>query len=155
MFFRILIMILVGLTNTRFFIPLVGCAILVLHLLTAVFQPYKANAHNRINIVFLIVMLFIVISAMAITLSLSDTVQAKHFAKALFVSSICFPGIYNNGVILHKLFAHRLWVQNLYKKLCKVCIKREEEDFERLLPERMVNVDECAALLADPMEVNT
>ena len=37
--------------------------------------------------------------------------------------------------------------------MCRICIKREDEDFERLLPERMVNVDECAALLADPMEV--
>ena len=148
-------MILVGLTNTRFFLPLVGCAVLVLLLLTAVLQPYKANAHNRINIVFLILTVFIIISAMAITLALSDTVQAKHFANALFVLSLFFPGIYDVGIILHKLFAHRLWVQNLYKKVCKVCIKRKEEDFERLLPERMVNVDECAALLADPMEVNT
>ena len=147
-------MVSLGVTNTRFFLPMVGCALLVLLLLTAVLQPYKANAHNRINIFFLLVMVFIVLSAMAITLALSETVQFKQFASYMFILSLSFPAIYIVGVILYKLFAHRMWVQNLYNKVCPICIKLEDEDFERNLPERMVNVEECAFLLADPMTVN-
>ena len=156
LFFRILIMVFIGVTyNTTFFLPLLGCASLVLLLLTVVLQPYKANAHNRINIVFLLVMVFIVISAMAKDLALSETVRFKNFANFMSVLSLSSPAIYMVGVILYKLFAHRMWVQNLYKKLFRICIKHEDEDYERLLPERMVNVEECAVLLADPMEVST
>ena len=155
LFIRILIVVFIGVTNTRFFLPLVGCALLILLLLTAVLQPYKANAHNRINIFFLLVMVFIVLSAMAGSLALFETVWFKQFANFMLALSLSIPVIYIVGVILYKLFVHRMWVQNLYKKLCRTCIKLEDEGFERLLPERMVNVEECAALLADPMEVST
>ena len=155
LFIRILIVVLLGVTKSRFFLPLAGCVALVLLLLTAVLQPYKANAHNRINVFFLLVIVFIVISAMATNLALSETVQFKHFTNFMVALSFSIPVIYIVGVILYKLFAHRTWVQNLYKKLCRTCIKLEDEDYERILPERMVNVEECAALLADPMEVST
>ena len=32
-------------------------------------------------------------------------------------------------------------------------MKVEDDEYERLLPERMVNVEECAVLLADSMQV--
>ena len=153
LFFRILIMVLVGVTLSRFFLPLVGCVALVLLFLTAVLQPYKANAHNRINIFFLSAIVFIDISVMAKSLALTETVRFKHFASFLIELSLSIPVTYIIGVILYKLFAHRMWVQNLYKKLRRKCIKLEDEDIERILPERMVNVEECAALLADPMKV--
>ena len=155
LFFRILILVLQGTINSMYVLPLVGYAVLILLFLTAVLRPYKANAHNRINIVFLLVIVFIVITAMAKSLALSAIVRFKHFSSFMFVLSLSIPAIYIIGVILYKLFAHRMWVQKLYKKLCRVCVKLEDEDFERILPERMVNVEECTALLADPMEVNT
>ena len=40
-----------GVTISQFFLPLAGCAALVLLFLTAALLPYKANAHNRINII--------------------------------------------------------------------------------------------------------
>ena len=155
LFFRIPIMVFLGVTISLYFLPLVGCAALVLLLLTAVLQPYKANVHNRINIFFLSVTVFIVISAMAHQLALFATVRFKQFTHVMLALSYSIPVIYIIGVVLYKLFGHRMWVQSLYKKLCRKCIKPEDEDFERILPERMVNVEECAILLADPMEVNT
>ena len=155
LFYRILIMALLGVTLSRYFIPLVGCVILVLLIITAVLQPYKVNAHNRINIFFLSVILFSVISFMAVRLALSETVQFKHFAYFMLASSFSLPMIYIVAVIAYKVFAHRMWVKNLYEKMRRMCKNTKDEDFERILPERMINVEECAALLADPMEVNT
>ena len=152
LFCRILIMVFLCVTLSKFFLPLVGCVVLFLLLLTAVLQPYKANIHNRINIVFLLMIVFFVISSMAHFLARSETVRFKKFAIFMLILSFSIPVIYIVGVILYKLFAHRMWVQKLYQKLCRICIKPKEED---LLPERMVNADECAVLLADPMEVNT
>ena len=152
LFFRILIMILLGVTISQFFLPLVGCAVLVLLLLTAVLQPYKDNAHNHINIFFLLVMLFIVISAMAKFIALSETVRFNHISGIMLLVSFAIPGVYIVGIVLYKLFAHRLCVQKLYRKLCRR--KIEDEDFERILPERMANAEECAALLANSRNVN-
>ena len=155
LFFRILVMLLQGVTVSHYFLPLVGCAVLVLLFLTAVLRPYKANSHNHINIFFLLVTIFIIISFMAKILVIFETVLLKPFANFMSVFSSSIPLIYIVGVILHKLFAHRMCVRKLCHTLCRVCIKLEDEDFQRILPERMVNVEECAALLADPMEVNT
>ena len=155
LFYRILIMALLGVTLSRFFLPLVGCVVLVLLIITAVLQPYKVNAHNRINIFFLSVILFIVISYMAVCLVLSETVQFIHFAYFMFGLAFSIPMIYIVGVIVYKVFAHQMWVKNVYEKMCRMCRNPKDEDFERILPERMMNVEECAALLADPMEVNT
>ena len=154
LFFRILIMILMGVTISQFFFPLGGCAILVLLLLTAVLQPYKDNAHNHINIFFLLVIVFFIISFMARFLAWSETVRFKTFANFMLALSCSIPLMYIVGVFIYKLLAHRIWVKNLYLKVCQLCIKPKAEDFERILPERMVNEEECGALLADPMEVN-
>ena len=142
-------------TLSQFVLLLAGCVVLVLLLLTAVLQPYKSNGHNRINIFFLIVILFIVISVLGRFLASSETLRFKQFANLVLSLSFCIPVMYIFVIILYKFFAHRVWVQKLCKKLCRICIKQEDEDFERLLPERMVNVEECAVLLADPMEVST
>ena len=155
LFFRILIMALLGVTLSRFFLPLVGSAVLVLLIITAILQPYKDNAHNRINVFFLSVIIFHVISYMAVCIALSETVQFIHFAYFMFGLSLSIPMIYIVGVIVYKVFAHRMWVKSLYEKMHQMCKKTKDEDFKRILPERMINVEECAALLADPMEVNT
>ena len=155
LFFRIMAMVILGVTLSDFFLPQFGCIALILLLLTVVFQPYKANAHNRINIFFLLVIVFTVMSVMARFLAMSETSQFKYFSGVLLTVSFSLPGIYIIGVIFYKLFAHRMWVQQVYQKLYRICVKHEDDDFERILPERLLNVEECAALLADPMEVNT
>ena len=152
-FCRILIMVLMGVTISQFFLPLVGCVALVSLLLAAVLQPYKANVHNRINIFFLLVIVLLVLLYMAIFLARYGTVRFTQFAKLMFILSTFIPVMYIVGVIIYKLFAHRMCIK-VYPKLCRICMKPEEEDFVRILPERMVNVEECAVLLADPMEVN-
>ena len=154
LFCRILTMVILGVTISQFFLSLVGCLVLVLLLLTAVLQPYKANVHNRINIFFLLVMVLLILLFMAIFLARYETVQFAQFAKLMFNLSAFIPVMYIVGVIIYKLFAHRMCMQKLYPKLCRMCMKPEEEDFVRILPERMVNVEECAVLLADPMTVN-
>ena len=150
LFIRILLIVLLVATFTHFFFPMAGCAALVMLLLTAMFQPYRDNIHNRINIFVLIVIIFIVFSVMARYVAVSEAVPFKHFADFMIALSFSIPGIYIVVVVLFKLFAHRMWVRKLYHKLCRICIKLEDEDFERILPERMVNVEECTLLLADP-----
>ena len=152
LFIRILVMVLLDVTFTQFFFPLAGCIALLLLFLTAVFQPYKDNAHNRINIFVLIVLTFIVFSAMSRNVAISETLLFKRVADFMMALSFSIPGIYIIAVVLYKLFAHRIWVQRFCHILCRKCAKHEDEEFERILPERMVNVAECAALLADPMK---
>ena len=55
------------------------------------------------------------------------------------------------------MLAHRVCLRKLCSKFCHILYRNADglnEDYDRLLPERMVNVEECAALLADPMRVN-
>ena len=155
LFFRMFIMVVLGLSLYKSFVPLAGCAVVVLLVLTAALQPYKTNVRNRINVFFLLVIVFIITSVSARLIALSEAGQFINFINVMILLSATIPVIYIVGIILYKLFAHRKWVQNFYQALCRKCIKQEEEDFERILPERMVNVEECAVLLADPMEVST
>ena len=155
LFFRILVMLILGVSLSKSFVPLVGWAIVVLLILTAVLQPYKENVHNRINIFFLSVIIFIITSINARLIALSEARQFIQFINWMVGLSFVIPLIYILGIILYKLFAHRMWMHKLCRKLYRICIKLEDEDFVRILPERIVNVEECAVLLADPMEVNT
>ena len=67
---------------------------LVLLLLTAVLQPCKTNTHNRINVFFLTVILFVVLSAMAKFIALSETVLFKTFANVMLALSCSVSEIY-------------------------------------------------------------
>ena len=91
---------------------------------------------------------------MAGFIAYSVTAQFTGVSNVLLGMSCLIIPIYIVGVLLYKWCGHRMFVQRLYQMLCKVCINRNVEDFERNLPERMVNVEECAALLADPMQVS-
>lgn len=155
LFFRILIIILVIVTFPHLSLPLLGCTVLVVLSLTAVFQPYKDSVHNRINIFFLVLIVFLVFSAMARYVAVPEIKRFKYIADVMIALSCSVPVVYIVAVVLYKLFAHRMWVRKLRQRLCRIFIKPEEEDFVRMLPERMVNMEECAALLADPMEVDT
>jgi hypothetical protein len=138
------LVVFLGVTASKFFIHLFGFGAVVLLLLTTMLQPYKANVHYRIKIFFLLVSVFVEISAMARLLASPETLRFKHFAISVFALSISIPVIYIVIVILYKLFAHRMWTQKLYQMLCRICIKQDNEDFTRMLPERMVrNVLPC------------
>ena len=154
LFLRILLIAILALTLSEFLIPLLGCTIVVLIVLTAVIQPYKASIHNRINIFFLLVIVFTFISLMARGIVLSQAGQFKTLTNGMIASSLFIPLIFSVGVSLYKLLAHWMCVQTLYRKLCRICIKLQDEDFESLLPERMVNVEECAVLSADSKEAS-
>ena len=155
LFTRILVMIIiVGVNQFQFYIPLTGCVLLIMLLLTALFQPYKIHIHNHVNIFFMSMIVFIIIFSMADIIARYTTVQFRGVSKVLLgMSFIIFP-IYIGVIILYKLFGHQIFVQIVFQKLRKICINRNVEDFERTLPERMVNVEECVALLADPMQVS-
>ena len=98
--------------------------------------------------------LFILISEMANIIANDETVLFRGATNFVAVLSAAISQIYIIGVIIYKLFGHRMCVRKLCRKLCRACMKRNVDDFERNLPERMVNVEECAALLADPMQVS-
>ena len=153
LFIRILYIIILSVIWFNFSAPLLGCAVLVLLLLTAVLQPYKSSTHNRVNVFFLSVILFIITLYMGFVIASTEAVQYIHLSKLIFGLSISIPVIYITGVILYELFGHWMCVQRMYQRLCRVCMKVEDDEYERLLPERMVNVEECAVLLADSMQV--
>ena len=127
---------------------------LALLLLTALLHPYKAQSENRVNIFFLLMIIFVIISCMSGHMANTGAVKFRGTANFIQGLSVCIPVVYIVAIILYKLFGHRLWVRKLYQKLCNVCLTKSIEDCERTLPERMFNVEECAVLLADPMQVS-
>ena len=156
-FMRILFILILGVTASEFCIPLWGLLILILLLLTALLQPYKCPTHNRINIFLLLAITFIIIAGMAELMAYSRTVQFKKVSSGIVGASFFVFPLYFVGIIFYKMFAHRRCVRKLHQKLCRILCRKPDgsyEEYDRLLPERMVNVEECAALLADPMQVN-
>ena len=157
LFMRILFILTLGVTVSDFFIPLSGLLVLFLLLLTALLQPYKCPAHNRINIFLLLAITFVVIASMATLMASSRTVQFIKVSNWIARVSFSLLPTYFVGIVLYKMFAHRMCVRKLRQKLCRILCRKADgsyEDYDRLFPERMVNVEECAALLADPMQVN-
>ena len=157
LFIRILFLTMTTVIPTSALVfPIYGFIVLILLLLTVSFRPYKLHTHNRADIFMLFLFLYIAISGMASAISKSQT-SFDMFVRWMAGLSMLSPLLYILGVILYSLFAHQRCIQNLCKTFsakvpCR-CTVREDEDYERLLPERMVNVEECAALLADPMQV--
>ena len=154
LFTRIVFLVMFVVTTSKFCVPLIGWIILIFLLLTALLRPYKAHSQNHVNIFFLSMILFVIISDMANIIADEGAVLFRGATNFVAVLSAAIPLIYIIGVIIYKLFGHRMCARKLCRKLCRACMKRSAEDFERNLPERMVNVEECAALLADPMQVS-
>ena len=129
--------------------------ILILFLLAALSQPNKSPVHYYINIFLVFLMMLLIISSIAGIMAYSSSVQFhKHSTIAYGLISLC-PLIYIIGVILFKLFGHRLFIWELCQQLCSevfCCCKEREDDFRELLPERMVNMDEGASLLAGHLQ---
>ena len=154
LFTKILFIIILLVTASQFFFPLIGFIVLTLLLLTALLHPYKNHSENRINIFFMSVIIFTIISTMSGYMARTGAVKFRGAANFFMGLSVSIPPVYIIAIIFHKLFGHRLCVQKLFQKLCKIFMRRSIEDFERTLPERMYNVEECAVLLADPMQVS-
>ena len=142
---QILVLVVLAATASEFSLPFIGIVFLILVFVTAMLQPYKLPVHNRNNIFILCVMILIIFTATANVMAISSDLHvAKTVAACFFGLALLMPLIYIIAAILYKLLAHRI---------CGY-IRAEDETYERTLPERMVNVEECAALLADPMEIN-
>ena len=157
LFMRIIFLAIIEVTASEFSIPLIGLLILFLLLLTALLQPYKRPAHNRINIFLLFAITSMIIAGMANLLAFFRTIQFKTVSNWIVGVSFSILPIYFVGLILFKMLAHRVCLRKLCSKFCCILYGNADglnEDYDRLLPERMVNVEECAALLADPMQVN-
>ena len=154
---RILFIIIIGVSSSDFYLPLSGLLILFLLLLTALFQPYKHPTHNRINTFLLLAIICIVIGGMANLMAYSRTLQFRKVSNWIAGVSYSILPVYFVGFIFYKMFAHRTCVKKLRQKLCRIRGRKSDgsnEDYESLLPERMVNVEECATLLVDPMQAN-
>ena len=152
---QMLFLAMQAVVTSQFWLPVIASVILVLFLLTALFQPYKSPAHNRINIFLVFVMMLLLISSMANLIAYSSDIQFHKPSDTVGSLISLIPLMYIVGVILYKLFAHRACVRGLCRnKLCSEvfrCCKEAEDDFTRQLPERMVDTDieETASLLAE------
>ena len=156
MFTQMMFLALQVIITSQFWVSVLASVILILFLLTALFQPYKSLAHNRINIFLVFVMMLLLISLMANVIAYSSDIRFHKYSDVVSGLIALIPLMYIVGVILYKLFAHRTCVRVVCQKFkfCGevfCCCKEEEDDFTRQLPERMVDAEdeEAASLLAD------
>ena len=66
LFTRILFLVLILVAASQLCFPLIGCVLLALLLLTALLRPYKAHSENRIDVFFLLIITFVIISIMSV-----------------------------------------------------------------------------------------
>ena len=155
-FTEILFLAAHGVVGFDYWLPVFGFFLVILLLLTIIFQPYKSLTHNITNTSLLVVLLFIITY---LAYEVSNSPEFRTTSNSLWGLAILIPLIYFVGVILYQLFGRQRHMQKLCQTVrkyvpCYCCLRADDEDFERTLPERMVNVEECAALLADPMHVS-
>ena len=123
-------------------------------ILIAIFEPYKFNAHNIIDILMLTLFGIIFILNMGMIISYSETVQYRHISNALSAISIFIPLLYFIGFLTYKLFGRtthigvfcqKIWNSTLCVNYCRNV--RRASSVESL-PDRMLHEEEYEPLLA-------
>ena len=128
-------------------------------ILTGVVQPYKSYKYNIVDIMLILIFAVIpLISTSILTLrSSSLAIFGKMSQMIIIIVSAVLPLVYIGVISLYWIvirktvpqrILHRVWM------LLPCTIAPRQRRLEELLPDRLANPEECAALLKDPMAVD-
>ena len=151
------VMMAVDLSISRFVCCFIGGMIFTLFaILLAVVRPYKLSIHNTIDTVLILITALIYFCISASTLGAGlERHSGFHSIENVILSVFILVLLFYMTVLLHYwlFFRHKKLAALLRKVrlLCKSVLKRS--NLEESLPDRLVNAEECAALLQDPMAV--
>ena len=137
-----------------------GVIFTLLALLFTVVQPYKTPNHNAVDTVLLGIvglLYFCTVGRVLInSFSLTHTpLSSRYLLNFLIYIFLLVPFIYMTVVVLYWLFFRHTKMAALVRKirlLCRSVLRRSSSE-ESLIPDRLANPEECAALLRDPMDV--
>ena len=121
-------------------------------ILTGVTRPYKLYYYNFLDIMHILIISIIPLISTSIITSTS-----RNFETQMIIIVVCgvLPLVYVAATSLHWIFfrkkvpqkiLHRVWILLSCKKVVR------QSNSEELLPDRLVNSEECA-LLSEPMVV--
>ena len=136
---------------------IVGVIFTLFAILFAILQPYKSPVYNTVDTVLFLIVAMIYYCIVGSTLVNANA--SPHNSPISIVISVLFvpaPLIYMTVVVVYWLFFRHTKMAALVLKvqlLCKSALRRSNSE-ESLLPERLANPEECAALLQDPMDID-
>ena len=140
----------------------VGVIFTLFAILFTVVQPYKTPVYNVVDTVLVatVALTYFCIAGERLVYHLFIT-HTHHPPSATLVEfiSIIFvsvPVVYMTAMVLYWLFRHTI-LSALLLKIRRLCnsTKRQRNSEESLAqPDRLVNPEECAALLRDPMDID-
>ena len=149
---RIAALIVYVFVSTRFTQFPVTMLVVVFVFLIAIFHPYKSPFHNAATIFLMFVLLSVCISMLAIELAYFEAVRSEHVSHVFLDILLPIPVLYFFVIVFYKLFAHKNFIQKVYRKICVLIRCNCEEannDFNGSLPwpDRMINAEQYAPLL--------
>ena len=141
---------------------LVGVIFSLFALLFTFVQPYKTPVYNVVDTVLLATVALIYFSIVGEGLLYQLFITDAHHPHltilviimlSIFVS---VPLIYMTAMVLYWLFRHTILSALLLKirQLCNSTLRQRNSEESLAQPDRLVNPEECAALLRDPMDID-
>ena len=138
----------------------IGVMFALFAILFTVVQPYKTPVYNVVDTV-LVVTVALIYFCIAGDGSISQLSigHAHHPPNAVICILLIFvaiPFIYMTVVVLYWLFRHTILSALLLKirLLCNSTLRQGNSEESLAQPDRLVNPEECAALLRDPMDID-
>ena len=123
-------------------------------ILTGVVRPYKSYKYNIVDVVLILILAVIPLMSALILAS-----RAPSFGDQLviIIVSAVLPLVYIVVISLHWIVIRKKVPQRMLHRVWMLlpCTRAlRQRRLEELLPDRMANPEECAALLKDPMAVD-
>ena len=140
----------------------VGVIFTLFALLFTFVQPYKTPVYNVVDTVLLatvaLIYFCIVGGGFLYQIFITNAHHPRLTILVLVMASIfvLVPLIYMTVVVLYWLFRHTILSALLLKirRLCNSTLRQRNSEESLAQPDRLVNPEECAALLRDPMDID-
>ena len=142
----------------------VGVIFTLFAILFTIVQPYKMPVYNIVDTVLVVTVAltyFCIAGTTLVDFNAYTITHAHHSPLyTLLIDMSCvfvlLPFIYITAIVLYWLFAHTILSALLLKirLLCNSTMRQRNSEESLAQPDRLVNPEECAALLQDPMDID-
>ena len=133
---------------------IVGVIFTAFAIFLAIAQPYKSPLYNAVDTVLVlsVALVYFCIVAKTIVIVKVDKKNFETLMGFMFSVLLPVPFIYMTVVVLYRLFFRHTKMAALVLKI-RSALRRSNSEESLMLPDRLTNPEECAALLRDPMDV--
>ena len=138
----------------------VGVMFALFAILFTVVQPYKTPVYNVVDTVLVVTVALIYFCIADDGLKTHIFIRHAHHPPnavlCILLIFVAIPFIYMTVVVLYWLFRHTILSALLLKirLLCNSTLRQRNSEESLAQPDRLVNPEECAALLRDPMDID-